>query len=253
MSGFPYEVIWEHLNPDWETFAFDPQEWAMIEARFGVARALGAPEHLCVEARQIDDLLQPLEIADGARGLLARLLYWLAGVYLTREHRKFLRSDPAGLRDHLKSLTMAAKSLHEALSKLPPEGAALLSLVRPAFADALNTDRGFDFGMFGAEVHDLALVAQQIVEDIPRLGRGRSVDQMREQWVWQATTAVEHHTGVRIRAFQSNTDGRKPRLEGTEGIVLRSYLRLVSRALNEATIVRIITKRRRERKGKPAS
>ena len=49
LTGFPYEVIWEHLNPDWETFELDPEKLVKIEARFAVARALGAPAQLCVE------------------------------------------------------------------------------------------------------------------------------------------------------------------------------------------------------------
>lgn len=68
---------------------------------------------------------------------------------------------------------------------------------------------------------------------------------------WLAATAVEHHTGVKVRARQSSMEGRDPRLEGTEGKVLLSYLQLASPNLSEWPILRIITKRRRARKGKP--
>jgi len=253
VTGFPYEVTWEHLNPDWETFILDPEEFSKIEARIRVARQLGAPLELCVDEAQIHDLLHPLNLTDEARNELARALYSLAWAYLPRAFEALLGYGPEGVRGLLKTLTKAAKLLDDALSSLPPQATALLAHF-PQFAiPAQDRVPEFDLSALGAEARDIARIAQQIVEDIPRQGRGRAVDQIRDQWIWLAATAIEHHTEEAIQALQSGTAGREPRLEGTEGQVLLSYLRLTSPKLCEGTIVRIIAKHRLALKGRPAS
>jgi hypothetical protein len=252
-SGFPYRAVWEELEDSWEILDLTSERIKLIEFRFAAARLIGAAPHLCITKEDIDGVLRPLSLDPGRQQHLTLHFYYIAGAYLSREHQKMMNSGPNGVRQRLGYVSKAAKELNSALRLLRvPEPMALLQMTRSIAPHTIRPKEDFNLGELLAVSCDLALTADYLIENIPRLPRGAKVDNLRDRFIWTAAWAFQQWTGIEVRAPQTDTCGRNPRLEGVEGSVFLSYLRLVSPKVKIGTVVRVLAERRRIPTDEPA-
>lgn len=253
ITGFPYQLLWEELEPDWEAFRLDPKDYAWIEARFAAARKLGAPPHLCLRLDEIMTAVEPLGLPEVAAERLALHLHWLAGIYLSREHGKLLNNGPEQVRERLQHLSKAAKNLNGALTILTPETLALLMMVRSRAPHVVKPHDHFSLIDLLNVSRDLALTADCIIEELPGKGRGSTVDVLRGRWIWSATRAVETWAKQRVEIRQSDEQGTpKPRLINPAAETLFRYLKLARPKLTKGELVRVIVERRKANATGPA-
>ncbi len=174
---FPYGVLWHGYGNEKITLWMLQQyagEYETLNSTIGFFDS-DAPT-LSVE--QVQTFAALLDITSERRAEFSHNVWLASCFYLAPVHAEILGHNRAAVGELLNKIAEAAKTLDELLGHLPPKVDAAMFFLRPMERDAILPD-GPPFWKAKEEIHDLALVAGRMADQIAATG-GRPSEIVRD-------------------------------------------------------------------------
>ncbi|MEM7781081.1 MAG: hypothetical protein AAF697_11890 [Pseudomonadota bacterium] len=226
---FPYEILWPGYRNEKVTLAKlaeNAEEYSIINSTI----SFFDPAAPSIEINEVEQLVEMLDIAYVRRADFVENVWLISCFYLAPIHAIILGHDRASVGDLLSDIAKSASELDDLLAKLPPKVDAALFYLRPADPNVLVAD-GPPFSQSNNELHDLALVAKRMADDIAR-GDGRPSELVRDTSIELLLNEL-HDAGAYDLRISDGNKSCGPHLAGLSGEFLTALLRHLAPDLTE--------------------
>jgi len=225
-----------------EKIAPTKRKWAVRPMPLGIVKV---PPMASVSYREIDPLLEPLNLADEVRLKLCSSVRTIMSKYLGQKMSSQTHDDHAASRKALPSIAKHAGALAKQLDSIKPDVLVALDDLRADTPDLRQSSRShFDFLHLPDQLHDLAHVAALAVDAIKPNARQRPVRTDLEEAVNALVDAIHKATGQAPRRSRSQGSVPTRRLVGEEGAFLLSLFQHFDDTVTEQMLVGILAKRK---------
>ena len=218
---FPYEILWPGYGNEKVTLAMlakNAEEYSIFNSTIGFFD----PAAPSIEINEVEELVEMLDVAYVRRADFVENVWLISCFYLAPVQAIILGHDRASVGGLLSDIAKSANELDNLLERLPPKIDAALFYLRPADPKVL-VPGGPPFSQSNNELHDLALVAKRMADDIAR-GDGRPSEHIRDTAI-ELLLAELHDAGVYDLRISDGNKNRGPHLAGRSGEFLTALLR----------------------------
>jgi len=226
---FPYEVLWPGYGNEkvtLATLARNADEYRIINSTIGYFDST-APS---IEISHVEKLAEGLTVAEHKRSDFIKNIWLISCFYLSPIHAVILGHDRASVSGLLADIAKAASDLDSLLAKLPPRVDAALFYLRPANPSVLDPG-GPPFSQSNNELHDLALAAKRMAQDIAR-SDGRPSELVRDTAIELLLNELHDAVAYDLRISDGNKS-RGPHLAGRSGEFLTAFFRHLAPDLSD--------------------
>lgn len=217
---FPYEVPWPGYGNSKVTLADiagNAEEYRNYNSIIGTFD----PDAPTVTIEQIKKFASPLDMTEVCQNDFVTNVWLISCFYIAPVHWKSLEQDRRSVSGLLAEITEAAEKLNGLLGRLPPKIDAVMLFMRRVEPDALNPD-GQLFSNTTYELHDLAIVAQKVADEIALKG-GRPAQFVRDTAIELLLTELQK-AGVYNLSISDGNKNQGPHLAGKSGEFLATLL-----------------------------
>lgn len=218
---FPYHVLWPgYGNQKVRLWELDAN--AQHYENRNYATAILHPEAPIINVADIERFAQELEMTDELRKEFNRNAWLISCFYLTPIQRSISGMDNASVQSLLTDIARKAEELDALLSRLPPEVEAALHFIRKVEPEAYKPE-GESITTTHYELHDLAVVAKTMSEDIVAQD-GRPSEHIRNSMIELLLVELHKADAYDLRISDGNKE-LGPHLAGKAGEFLARLLR----------------------------
>ena len=244
---FPYEIIWEEIGNEWvtiEDLASNADEYRFF-AEHAQTLDLDVPSP---GKRDFRFLIDAVEIDPSDADRLTEEAQLIAGWYLAPKRRKAIQNDLNSARQKLKGISRSARDLDRLLGEISAHVQEVMNYVRVVEPEALDRTSRFEHLKLGRTLHDLALVADRIIEDAGPQRTGRQDEYVRDTTIRLAIEAARRAGLDDLRISRGTRDKPGPHLNGQAGQFLKGFFTLTAPNIHEASLTPAAERVRRKMK-----
>jgi len=223
-----------------EKIAPTKRKWAVRPMPLGIVKV---PPMASVSYREIDPLLEPLNLADEVRLKLCSSVRTIMSKYLGQKMSSQTHDDHAASRKALPSIAKHASALAKQLDSIKPNVLVALDDLRADMPDLRQRSLShFNLLHLTDQLHDLARVASLAV--VEPNARQRPVRTHLEEAVNALADAIHKATGQEPRRSRSQDSVPTRRLVGEESAFLFSLFQHFDPTVSEQMLAGILAKRK---------